>query len=123
MRKYLSFYHIAHGQRVKLYDLRWRVFFIFLTAIALILTKEYLDFRYPFGVYDPLRESTFVLSERVFEWFGYGILFGIIAVSLMHEGEFLLQLRRFVKGIELQTAPKNRPKAVRPKTLKKSRKG
>ncbi|HLD75516.1 MAG TPA: hypothetical protein VI874_00730 [Candidatus Norongarragalinales archaeon] len=120
LKKYADFYRIAHAERARLFNGKWRFLFVLFTSSALILVKEYLDGRYPYTVYDALKSAKFLLSDRMFEWFGLGILFGFIAVSLMHEGEFLLQLRKFVHGIEQQTESKVQGKRVR-KSAKQSK--
>lgn len=103
LKKYASFYKIAHNQRVKLYHLKWRLFFILLTASAMILIYEYLQGRYPYGVYDAIKGTKFLLSDRIFEWFSIGVIFGIVALSVMYEGEFILRIRGLVKHFEHQS--------------------
>jgi len=103
LRKYTSFYKIAHNQRVKLYHLKWRLFMMLLVAAAMILIYEYLQGRYPYGVYDAIKETKFLLSERIFEWFAIGVIFGVVALAVMYEGEFILSIRRLVKHFEQQT--------------------
>lgn len=100
LKKYASFYKIAHAERAKLYHLKWRVFFILLAASAMIIVNDYLQSRYPYTVYDALKATTFPLADKLFSWFATGVLFGIIAFAVMNEGEFLLNLRGFVHFIE-----------------------
>ena len=103
LKKYASFYKIAHNQRVKLYHLKWRLFFILLTASAMVLVYEYLQGRYPYGVYDAIKGVKFMLADRIFEWFSIGVIFGVIALSMLYEGEFILSIRGLVKHFEQQT--------------------
>lgn len=104
LKKYASFYKIAHNERVKLYHLKWRLFVILLTASLMILIYEYLQGRYPYGVFDAIKGTKFLLADRVFEWFAIGVIFGVVALSAMYEGEFILGVRRLVKHFERQTA-------------------
>lgn len=104
LKKYASFYKIAHNERVKLYHLKWRLFVILLIASLMILIYEYLQGRYPYGVFDAIKGTKFLLADRVFEWFAIGVIFGVVALSAMYEGEFILGVRRLVKHFEHQTA-------------------
>ncbi|MBI5226264.1 hypothetical protein HY994_03420 [Candidatus Micrarchaeota archaeon] len=103
LKKYASFYRIAHHKRVQLYHWKWRLFFILLVAAAMILVYEYLQGRYPYGVFDPIKGVKFMLSERIFEWFSIGVMFGVVALAAMYEGEFMFSVRRLVKHFEMQT--------------------
>ncbi|MBI2445609.1 hypothetical protein HYV43_04440 [Candidatus Micrarchaeota archaeon] len=103
LKKYTSFYKIAHNQRVKLYHLKWRLFMMLLVAATMILIYEYLQGRYPYGVYDAIKGTKFLLADRVFEWFSIGVIFGVVALSVLYEGEFILSVRRLVKHFEQQT--------------------
>ncbi len=103
LKKYTSFYKIAHNQRVQLYHLKWRIFMMLLTAAAMILIYEYLQGRYPYGVYDAIKGTKFLLADRVFEWFAIGVIFGVVTLAALYEGEFILSVRRLVKHFEQQT--------------------
>ncbi len=103
VKKYASFYSIAHHRRVQLYHWKWRLFFILLTASVMVLIYEYLQGRYPYGVYDAIKGVKFLLSERIFEWFSIGVIFGVVSLAIMYEGEFIFGVRKLVHHFEGQT--------------------
>ncbi|MBI4361080.1 hypothetical protein HY572_04900 [Candidatus Micrarchaeota archaeon] len=104
LKKYASFYKIAHHQRVQLFNLKWRLLVILVVAAAMFLVYEYLQWRYPVTFFDELRGKPVILSDRIFEWFGIGVAFGVIALAGLYEGEFMLGVRRLAKHFEQQAA-------------------
>lgn len=104
LKKYASFYKIAHHQRVQLFNLKWRLFVILVVAVAMFGVYEYLQWRYPITFFDELRQTPVILSDRVFEWFGIGVAFGVIALAALYEGEFMLSVRKLTKHFEQQAA-------------------
>ena len=103
LKKYASFYRIAHHKRVQMFHLTWRIFFILLVAAVMIMVNEYLQARSPYGVYDAIKGVKFLLADRIFEWFSIGVMFGVLALGAMNEGEFILSVRRLLKHFEMQT--------------------
>lgn len=118
LKKYASFYKIAHHQRVRLFNLKWRVLVILVVALAMVLIYEYLQWRYPVTFFDELRQKPVILSDRIFEWFGIGVAFGVIALAGLYEGEFMLGVRRLTKDFEHQAAELL---GMHPKKMKQSK--
>ncbi|MDP2717746.1 MAG: hypothetical protein Q8P02_03305 [Candidatus Micrarchaeota archaeon] len=100
LNRYTAFYRIAHRRRVQLFNWKWRVIVALLAVAAMTVIYEYLQYRYPIYFPDVLRGIEVKLSERIFEWFGIGVLFGATAMSLLYEGEFILSIRRTTKEFE-----------------------
>ncbi len=100
LNKYASFYRIAHRRRVQLFNWKWRVIVALFAIAAMAVIYEYLQYRYPIFFPDVIRGIQVKLSERIFEWFSIGILFGATAMALLYEGEFVLSIRRLTKEFE-----------------------
>ena len=62
----------------------------------------------------------FILADKLFYWFMIGALFGIIAIGMIFEGEFLLGLRNISR--ELADAEKKILKPEKTKTTTRKRK-
>ncbi len=109
LRKILKYYAWAHktktAQSLRSVNLAWRVSVIILVALAIFLVYDYLQGKYPDAVtYTPLAEGAlpqvFILGEKLFTWFLIGVFFGIIAVSVINEGEYFLAVRRIALDVE-----------------------
>ncbi len=103
LKKYAAFYKIAHNKRVQMYNLKFRVVAVMLIASIMLLVNDYLQNRYPYGVFDAIKGVKFMLADRLFEWFAIGVIFGAIALGALYEGEFMLSIRKLVKHFERQT--------------------
>lgn len=116
MHDLLRAYRVAHKYREEWYNIKWRAIVILVSVAFILFVYQYLDLKYYFYVQD----YDFFLSERLFNWFMIGSLFGIIAVGMIFEGEFLLGLRNISK--ELADAERKILKADKPKAATKRRK-
>ena len=67
-----------------------------LLFLAIGIIFNYLTWKYPF--YIP--ELGVFLGERLFYFFMLGVLFGIVALAAVFEGEFILGVRRVAGEIE-----------------------
>ncbi len=110
-RKALSYYTLARrtkrAQSLRSVNLAWRVSAIIIIALAIFMIYDYLQGKYPEAVtYTPLAAGAlpqvFILGDKLFTWFLIGVFFGIIALSVINEGEYFLAVRRLAKEIELE---------------------
>ena len=101
-----AYYIFAHRKRVDFYSWKWRLFIILFAALLALFINDYLQAKYASSVVFEIREdgslqaAEYALSDKLFNWFMTGILFGIIAHAVLNEGEFLLGLNRMIKTIE-----------------------
>ncbi len=109
MRELIRAYRVAHKYREEWYNLKWRTLVILATVSFIIFVYKYLNDRYDW-VIDPFEfvanPIAFHLADKLFYWFMIGALFGIIAVGMIFEGEFLIGLRNISK--ELSDAEKGK---------------
>ncbi|MBU1197559.1 hypothetical protein KJ765_03520 [Candidatus Micrarchaeota archaeon] len=95
-KEFVKAYKYIHKTRASWYHLQWRLFAIVVAAAAIGLIHNYLFFK--FNIFLP--EYGAFLGERFFYWFMLGILFGIVTVAAVFEGEFMLGVRRVAKEVE-----------------------
>lgn len=108
LRKALRYYSIARrmkrAQTLRSINLAWRISAIIIIAFAIFLVYDYLQGKYPEAItYTPLAgglPQVFILGEKLFTWFLIGVFFGIIAISVINEGEYFLAVRRIALEIE-----------------------
>ncbi len=93
---FLRTYTAAHQTRASWYHLQWRVFAALMSAAAIGIIYNYLTWKYAFY----LPEFGAFLGERFFYFFMLGVLFGIVALAAVFEGEFILGVRRVANEIE-----------------------
>jgi len=138
-RKALKYYSWAHKakrtQSLRSINLAWRASAIILIALAIFLVYDYLQGKYPEAVsYTQLATGTtqvIILGDKLFTWFLIGVFFGIIALSVINEGEYFLAVRRVAQEIEreaeqavkgLQKQVEKETRLLVPKTLTKQSK-
>lgn len=98
LEKFSGYYVAAHGQRLKLTHLKWRTIWILMAVLAVLMVNDYLQFNY--SVVVEANGKARYLPETLFNWFMTGVAFGIIALAVMYEGEFILSLRRLSREVE-----------------------
>ncbi|MFH1200051.1 MAG: hypothetical protein V1708_03215 [Candidatus Micrarchaeota archaeon] len=96
VRNFLKAYHAAHQTRASWYHLQWRITAALFSAAAVALIYNFLFWRY--NIFIP--EIGGFLGERYFSWFMIGAIFGIVCLSAVFEGEFILGVRRVAKEVE-----------------------
>lgn len=101
----LKYYSIAHVKRAEWYSWKWRLFCILLALFAIAFVNDYLQTKYLGYEIRNLQEGVFVtttlsLADKLFYWFMTGFLFGVIALAILYEGEFILGLRKIVREFE-----------------------
>ncbi len=103
-----NYYMSAHGIRRDFFNWKWRLFVILLAALLVLFVNDYLQGKYagtaviaisPDGTADA---APYTLPDKLFNWFMTGMLFGIVALAVLYEGEFILGLRRMVVHFEKQ---------------------
>jgi len=101
-----NYYASAHGIRRDFFNLKWRLFVILLAALLVLFVNDYLQNKYaataviaisPDGTADA---APYALPDKLFNWFMTGVLFGIVALGVLNEGEFILGLRRMIMRFE-----------------------
>ena len=98
-----SYYLLAHKRRQEWANWKWRLFAILVTIIILFYVNEYLAQNYYTTVsfVKPSGEAAaFVLSDKLFYWFASGMIFGLVVMAMIYEGEFMLALLKLARGIE-----------------------
>ena len=80
--------------------MKWRIFVILVSIILLLYVNDYLHDKYSTYAMTAGHPEPFLISEKLFYWFVTGFMFGIIVISVMFEGEFLLGLRKWIREIE-----------------------
>jgi hypothetical protein len=108
-RKALSYYSLARrtkrAQSLRSINLAWRAIAIVLIALAIFIIYDYLQGKYPEAVsYTPLAAGAlpqvFLLGDKLFTWFLIGVFFGVIAISVINEGEYFIAVSRIARDIE-----------------------
>ncbi|MFH1056330.1 MAG: hypothetical protein V1717_00840 [Candidatus Micrarchaeota archaeon] len=115
-----GYYVSAHRRRMDFYSWKWRVFLILLAGLIALFVNDYLQVKYaavvPFEAKadGTLEATSYTMAARLFNWFMTGVLFGIITLAIMYEGEFILGLNKMVSKFEKQVFhPKVKRKAVK----------
>ncbi len=101
MQRMMRAYRVAHKYREEWYNVKWRAVVVMLAIAFIIFIYWYLGINkdYYWLVEVPSGE-TFWLSEKIFNWFMIGALFGIISVGMIFEGEFFLGLRHIARELD-----------------------
>ncbi|MFH1750706.1 MAG: hypothetical protein ABH863_03450 [Candidatus Micrarchaeota archaeon] len=115
VKELLRAYKFAHKYREEWYNIKWRMLVILASVSFIIFVNQYLYGKYDWFV----EEFNFFLAERLFYWFMIGALFGIIAVGMIFEGEFLIGLRNIAN--ELSLTEKGMERKEKPKAAKRRR--
>lgn len=100
LKRYASIYRVAHAERWKTSNWKWRVFVILSAALVILSVYQYLYLTYLGVAFTSGHPETFSINEKLFYWFMTGFILGAIAVALMIEGEFLLGIRTIAKALE-----------------------
>jgi hypothetical protein len=98
-----SFYLLAHKRRQEWANWKWRLFAILVTLIIMLYVNDYLQRNYYTAVSFVKPgggAAAFVLADKLFYWFATGVIIGLVAMALIYEGEFMLALLKFARGIE-----------------------
>ena len=98
-----SYYLLAHKRRQEWANWKWRVFAILVVLAVMFFVNDYLQANYYTTVtfVKPSGEPTaFVLADKLFYWFATGAILGLVAMALIYEGEFILALMKFARGID-----------------------
>ncbi len=103
-----NYYLSAHGIRRDFYNWKWRLFIIFLACLVILFINDYLQGKYVATVAfeakadGTLEAASYAFADKLFNWFMTGVLFGIIALAVLYEGEFILGLRKMISKFEKQ---------------------
>jgi hypothetical protein len=98
-----AYYMLAHKRRQEWANWKWRIFAILVVAAIMIYVNDYLQHNYYTTVsfLKPSGETAaFVLADKLFYWFATGVIIGLVAMALIYEGEFMLALLKFARGVE-----------------------
>lgn len=98
LKRLAGYYSAMHFQRVAWYSWKWRLIVVLLAAICISFVYDLLQTKYFHVVV--MGAQSFVLADKLFSWFMTGVLFGIIALAILYEGEVMLGLRRAIREIE-----------------------
>ena len=99
LKKYFRYYAATRTGAAEATSWKWRVIVILLAGIGASFVYDYLVGKYT-RLVNVEGIAPFILSDRLFYWFMTGVLFGIITLAIMYEGEFFVVLRRAVKAAE-----------------------
>lgn len=103
-----GYYISAHRTRMDFYSWKWRLFVILLAGLAILFINDYLQTKYVGTVAfeakadGSLEAASYTVGDKLFNWFMTGMLFGIVALAILYEGEFILGLRKMVVRFEKQ---------------------
>src|SRR3989344_3410070 len=106
LRVLRGYYVSAHKMRTDFFNWKWRLFIILIAALALLFINDYLQYKYTSAIVQEIQPdgtlaaADYALSGKLFNWFMTGVLFGIIALAALYEGEFILGLRKMAKSLE-----------------------
>lgn len=101
-----NYYLSANGIRRNFYSWKWRLFVALLAALVILSVNEYLQTKYAATAVLQINadgnagEAPYTLPDKMFNWFMTGVLFGIVALAVLYEGEFILSLRRMIARFE-----------------------
>ena len=98
IKRLAGYYSAMHFQRAAWYSWKWRLIVILLAAICVSYVYDLLQTKYFHVVV--MGAQSFVLADKLFSWFMTGVLFGIIALAVLYEGEVMLGLRRALSQVE-----------------------
>ncbi|HLC48161.1 MAG TPA: hypothetical protein VJI13_03730 [Candidatus Norongarragalinales archaeon] len=113
MKDLFRAYRVAHKYREEWYNIKWRTLVIISSMAFIVFVYRYLFDRYEWFIDD----FQFILADKLFYWFMIGALFGIIAIGMIFEGEFLLGLRNISRELadaEKKILKPEKAKALRP---------
>ncbi|HIH20364.1 TPA: hypothetical protein HA244_03795 [Candidatus Micrarchaeota archaeon] len=100
-----GYYISAHSRRRDFYNWKWRVFLIFLAVLTVLFVNDYLQAKYvdtavnKINADGSITAAPYAIADRLFYWFMTGVLFGVVALAVLNEGEFILGLRRMVRSL------------------------
>ena len=103
-----GYYVSAHEKRMQFYSWKWRLFAVLLAVLIVLFVNDYLQAKYaPTVVYTlspdgSISPASYTLADKLFNWFMTGVIFGIIALAILYEGEFLLGINKMIKAWEKQ---------------------
>ncbi|PIO06298.1 hypothetical protein COT29_01795 [Candidatus Micrarchaeota archaeon CG08_land_8_20_14_0_20_59_11] len=99
LKKYFRYYGFVRQGTPTTTSWKWRIIAILLAGVGVSFVYNYLVGKYT-RLVNVEGIEPFILSDKLFYWFMTGVLFGIIALAVMYEGEFFVVLRRAVKAAE-----------------------
>ncbi|MEM4255043.1 MAG: hypothetical protein QXR53_01805 [Candidatus Norongarragalinales archaeon] len=103
-----GYYISAHRQRMDFFNWKWRLFVILLASLLVLFINDYLQAKYVGTVAfeakadGSLEAAAYAMPDKLFNWFMTGVLFGIVALAVLYEGEFILGLRKMIARFEKQ---------------------
>lgn len=102
-----DYYVSAHKRRMNYFNLKWRLFVILLAVASILVVNDYVHDKYALAVVynvDPqgggLNPAGYTLAGKMFDWFMTGVLFGIVALGVLNEGEYVIALRKIAAELE-----------------------
>ena len=116
-KKLWTYYKTAHQTRLQFFSLTWRVIVVLIAVLSMLFIYDYLANKYFLvvsGIGDP-----FLLADRLFYWFIVGVFFGVVAIGVIYEGEYLINLNKFAKDVERETGDVLSMLARQKRTVKK----
>ncbi len=104
IEKFLKYYNIAHRNRLKWYDVKWRTFVVILFAFVSYFIYSFLQRHYNLILIVGKLKTT--VADELFFWFMIGFLLGIVAFAFLFEGEYILSIMKITR-IEEEKALKH----------------
>jgi hypothetical protein len=100
IKRFFHYYRIANRNRWDWISWKWRVFAVLVAAVVILYVSDYLTGKY-FGIATTMGHAApFIISEKIFYWFMTGFFLGMIVVTLIFEGEFVLGIRKLARHLE-----------------------
>ena len=101
-----GYYISAHRRRMDFYSWKWRLLVILTAALLALFVNDYLQAKYAGAIVftlnpdgSGLAPAGYAMADKLFYWFMTGVLFGIVALAVLNEGEFILGIRKMLKKI------------------------
>jgi len=101
MGEVADLYSQVQEKRARQFNWQWRLFVVLVAVAAMLVVNDYLTGKYS-QVFQSDSLGVFVLSDKLFYWFATGFLCGVLALTMMNEGEVFSALWRVARDFERQ---------------------
>jgi len=98
LKKIAKYYRLTQPTRAQWHSTTWRIIVILLAIVLSLYVNDYLQGKYFQAV--ELPSGVVILADKLFSWFMTGVIFGILLVGLMYEGEFIIGLNKLTRALE-----------------------
>ncbi|MFH1779766.1 MAG: hypothetical protein ABH803_01315 [Candidatus Micrarchaeota archaeon] len=105
IRKYFEYYKKTNATRLSWFSNKWRALVATAAALLIIIINDYIQGKYIDHVVlvykaGELVGTGFTLADKYMDGFVSGLVFGVIAVAVMLELEYMHNLKTIIKSFE-----------------------